>query len=423
MPSRYIPTNYEEASNEDKTFLSFVFGVYGFGLYALTHLPEDQRLPLSNETLDQMWSAYRAEHEDHFTDIIHVTTELSDLNSSEEAFINHPELYHIFDYWKDKLLLEELPNLLSPENLISWSTFDFVTLDMFYDMLEVEFGVDPTSELNESILDTGDSLDLMGKLMHIVSPFILLMLRYAYYQTWLKKTTVNDEFRRKRATANYVSDTNGLRLSELHDVYTGGLSARRIYKSFANLFSQSIKEYIAQTPRAINEDDIDVQTYISMAHLEVSRLGSDEAFLREHCQPFFVDSLIEWHRGYYAYLIHEIHSFDGYEKYQIPGYRIEEVQNQKKKIDIDEILTPLGRPCCERVILPMVKECKTAAEFGELMYKLQRVYHYVQDNPRVRNKAYMFLQKIAKLKFDSNGDFSNCNKGWSSANKKAQKMA
>ena len=406
----------------DPGFLSFVFGASGFGLYALTHLPKDEKLPLSNETLDKMWSAYRAEHEDYFTDVIHVTTELSDLNSSEDTFRKNPQLYPIFDYWKDKLLLQELPELLSPENLISWSSFEFVTMDMFYDLLEVEFGIDPTSELDESILDTDDSMDLMGKLMHIVSPFMFLMLRYAYYQTWLNKTTVNDEFRRNRATANYISDTNGLRLMELHDIHTGGMSAKRIYKNFAKLFSQSIKGSIAEMPRAIDEDDIDVLTYISMAQLEVSRLSSDEAFLREHCQSFFVDSLIEWHRGYFAYLIHEIHEFDGYEKFQIPGYRIEEVQNRKKILDETRALTELGlKPRCRQIIANMIKDCKTAAEFGALLYKFQSKMMYFKGEDKIsRRYCYMCMQQIGNVRFDSSGDFSNCDKGYVIAKNQAE---
>ena len=399
------------------------FVANGFGLYVLSHLPKGEKFPLSNDALDGLWSTYRAEHEDYFTCLTHVTTELSDLNYSEEFFNNNPQYYHIFGYWKDKLLEEELYNLLSPENLLSWSSFEIVTLDMFYDMLEFELGIDSTSELDESILDTDDSMDLMGKLMHIVSPFMFLMLRYAYYQTWLKKTTVNDDFRRNRATANYISDTNGLRLMELHDIHTGGMSAKRIYKNFAKLFSQSIKGSIAEMPRAIDEDDIDVLTYISMAQLEVSRLNSDEAFLREHCQSFFVDSLIEWHRGYFAYLIHEIHEFDGYEKFQIPGYRIEEVQNRKKILDETRALTELGlKPRCRQIIANMIKDCKTAAELGALLYKFQSKMMYFKGEDKIsRRYCYKCMQQIGNVHFDSCGDFSNCDKGYNLASEKASK--
>lgn len=409
-----------EGDRDDKNLSSFILGIFGFGLYALTHLPKDEKLPLSNETLDKMWSAYRAEHEDYFTDVIHVTTELSDLNSSEDTFRKDPQLYPIFDYWKDKVLLQELPEMLSPENLISWSSFEFVTMDMFYDLLEVEFGIGPTSELDESILDTDDSMDLMGKLMHIVSPFMFLMLRYAYYQTWLKKTTVNDDFRRNRATANYISDKNGLRLIELHDVNTGGMPAKRIYKNFANLFSQSIKGYLETTPRAIDENNIDVLTYISMAQLEVSRLGSDESFLREHCQSFFVDSLIEWHRGYFAYLINEIHKFNGYEKFQIPEYRIMEVKKKKKIIEEPRALTPLGMSC-RKAIIAKIRECRTTADFGALLYKFQHELKFFTKGVLSQNECYLCMQQMGKVHFDSSGDFSNCNKGYNLAKNRASK--
>ena len=381
----------------------------GFGLYALSQLSIFVKLPLSTNSLDKMWSTYRAEHEDFFTDVINVTSELSDLNRSENFFIDNPHLYHIFDYWKDKLLRQELPDLLSPEKLISWSTFEIVTLDMFYDMLEVEFKVDPTSDLDESILDTEDGLDLMGKLMHIVSPFMFLMLRYAYYQTWLKKTQENDDFRRNRATANYISDTNGLRLMELHDVHTGDMSAKRIYKTFANLFAQSIKGSIAETPRGIDEDNIDVLTCIAMAQLEVSRLSLDEAFLREHCQPFFVDSLIEWHRGYFAYLIHEIHEFEGYEKYQIPGYRVKETQ-KKAKVTEKQILTNEGQKHLQE-IKRMILDCKTAADFGYLLYQLQYKKNYMTKN-QDRVDYYRYMEKLGQV---PHRDVSNCNKGWTLA--------
>ena len=397
------------------------FVANGFGLYVLSHLPKGEKFPLSNDALDGLWSTYRAEHEDYFTCLIHVTTELSDLNYSEEFFNNNPQYYHIFDYWKDKLLKEELYNLLSPENLLSWSTFEIVTLDMFYDMLEFELGIDSTSDLTESILDMEDGLDLMGKLMHIVSPFMFLILRYTYYQTWLKKTTVNDDFRRNRATANYISDKNGLRLIELHDVNTGGMPAKRIYKNFANLFSQSIKGYLETTPRAIDENNIDVLTYISMAQLEVSRLGSDESFLREHCQSFFVDSLIEWHRGYFAYLINEIHKFNGYEKFQIPEYRIMEVKKKKKIIEEPRALTPLGMSC-RKAIIAKIRECKTAADFGALLYKFQYELKFFNTPDKMsRRSSYLCMQQIGDVHFDSSGDFSNCDKGYILALKQASK--
>lgn len=397
------------------------FVANGFGLYVLSHLPKGEKFPLSNDALDGLWSTYRSEHEDYFTCLIHVTTELSDLNYSEEFFNNNPQYYHIFDYWKDKLLKEELYNLLSPENLLSWSTFDIVTLDMFYDMLEFELGIDSTSDLTESILDMEDGLDLMGKLMHIVSPFMFLMLRYTYYQTWLKKTTVNDDFRRNRATANYISDKNGLRLIELHDVNTGGMPAKRIYKNFANLFSQSIKGYLETTPRTIDENNIDVLTYISMAQLEVSRLGSDESFLREHCQSFFVDSLIEWHRGYFAYLINEIHKFNGYEKFQIPEYRIMEVKKKKKIIVESRVLTPLGMSC-RRAIAAMIQDCKTAADFGALLYRFRHELKFFKGEDKIsRRSCFICMQQIGKVHFDSSGDFSNCDKGYNFAKTQASK--
>lgn len=393
----------------------------GFGYYFITHLPPEDKYPFTDETLDEMWEVYRTENENLFTNIIHVTSELSDLNFSEEFFRDAPQLHHVFDYWKDKLLLQELPVLLSPEKLISWESFEVATLDMFHDMLEAELGTneDVLDDYDPSVADMDKDLDILGSLMHIVSPFMFLMLRYSYYNTWLQKTISDDDFRRKRATANFRDNRNGLRLVEIHDVNTGGVTSKRIYRSLAMLFAQALKGYIETTPQAMDADSIDVQSYISMAQMEVSRLGQDERFLREHCQPFFADSLIEWHRGYFAYLIRQIHQFKGYENYQIPEYRVKEVKKKPKIIDENRALTSLGKSC-RRAIVKYIQECQMVSDYGRLLYMFQFEKKFFTLNLLSRNEYYIFMQQIGKVTFCPSGDFSNCNKGFNRAAKEAQ---
>ena len=393
----------------------------GFGLYVLTHFPPEDKFPMSEETLDEMWESYRREHEDSFTSIVSVDTELRNLNRSEEFFSDVPQLYHVLDYWKDKLLLQELPNnMLTPEALISWDAFETAVLDKFYDMLEAEFGDNKEWETYDStIRDIEKDLDLMGALMHVVSPFIFLLLRFSFYQLWLQKTIESDDFRRNCATVDYTTNEKALRLKDLHDVNLTGYPAKRIYKRFAGLFSQAIKGYVASAPRAVSDDNIDVMTYIAMAQLEVTRLNQDEKVLREHCQPFFVDSLIEWHRGYFAYLIYQIHQFKGYENFQIPEYRVTEVKKKPKVIDENRALTSLGKSC-RRAVVKYIQECRTSADFGRLLYEFQFEKKYFTPNLMSRNDYYLFMQQIGHVTFGYNGDdFSNCNKGFYQASKEA----
>jgi len=393
----------------------------GFGYYFITHLPPEDKYPFTDETLDEMWEVYRAENENLFTNIIHVSSELSDLNFTEEFFRDAPQLHHVFDYWKDKLLLQELPILLSPEKLISWESFEVATLDMFYDMLEAELGTndDVLDDYDPSVADMDKDLDLIGSLMHIVSPFMFLMLRYAYYNTWLQKTISDEDFRRNRTTANFRDNRNGLRLTEIHDVNTGGVTSKRIYRNFATLFAQALKGYVETTPQAVDADSIDVLSYISMAQKEVSRLGQDEQFLRDHCQQFFADSLIEWHRGFFAYLIRQIHQFKGYENYQIPEYRVKEVKKKPKIIDENRALTSLGKSC-RRAIVKYIQECQMVSDYGRLLYQFQFEKKFFTLNLLSRNEYYIFMQQIGKVTFCPSGDFSNCNKGFNRAAKEAQ---
>ncbi|MBO7458669.1 MAG: hypothetical protein J6T80_05385 [Paludibacteraceae bacterium] len=396
----------------------------GFGHYALSHIPIGA-YHVSEDSLNDLWIAYRAENEENFTDILQLPIELKYLNRSEKFFTDHPEIYPIFDYWKDKLLVDEYQNLLSPEKLISWEAFESANLDMFSEMMEEECGSSEAAldNYNPSKVDIKKDLDFMGAIMHVVSPFMLLMLRYAYYQTWLNKTIYDDAFRYNRATADYSVNDNkeGLHLNELHDINTNGVSAKRIYKSFAFLFSQAIKGYVETTPHAVDEKNIDVMTYIAMAQLEVTRLNQDETFLREHCQAYFVDSLIEWHRGYFAYIIQQIHSFKGYEKFQIPEYRVTEVQLKPHPVDENKALTDLGKKC-RRAVREKIQECKTAADYGNLLYQLQYKLGYFTKDRLSRNDYYLAMQQIGKVTFGSSGDFSNSNKGFNQAREAAARQ-
>jgi len=395
----------------------------GFGQYAITKLPLEGNISFSETTLNELWAAYRSEHEDLFTNIVHLPTELRSLNCSERFFRDRPQLCPIFDYWKDRLLFHELSDMLSPESLISWESLESAPFDMFCDMLEDEFEIGDSDcppddflseEYDPSCIDVDRDMDRMQSFMHIISPFIFLMMRYSFFQTWLQKTIASDDFRHNRACAGYLLKNKGLRLAELHDINMGGYPAKRIYSRFATMFARAMRAYMEAHPRAIDDANTEVITYISMANVEVARLGQDECLLRKHCHPFFVDSLIEWHRGYFAYLIHLIHQFKGYENYQVPNYRVTEVKKKPKVIDENRALTQLGKSC-RRAVVKKIQDCRTAADYGKLLYQLQFVYKYLTPNLLSRNDYYLFMQQIAQVKFCPTGDFSNCNKGFQAA--------
>lgn len=390
--------------------------IRGFGAYLIKNLPPEDKYPFSYETLDELWQGYRVVQEDRFDNIISIQCELMDLNEAEKYFTGSEPFEDIFHFWKSKLLEEELANnVLSPEKQFCLNAFETLVCETFYSMLEAECGSlsdEALDSYDASCIDTEKDFDFIGKVMHVVSPFMLLMLRYAYYQTWLQKTIHDDEFRRHRATCLYIADDekNGLHLSELHDVNTVNISAKRIYKSMATLSAQATRAYVESAP-TVTDEQIDVLTYISLAKLEVTRLNQDEAFLRKYCQPFFVDSLIEWHRGYFAYLINQIHQFKGYWNFQIPGYRINEVKDKSKAIIPEEaMLTPAGREC-RKTIIDLIHKCKTNADYGLLLYELQKERKWFTEN-KSRKDYYRFMRQLAHVSFCPSDDFANCDKGY-----------
>jgi hypothetical protein len=131
---------------------------------------------------------------------------------------------------------------------------------------------------------------------------------------------------------------------------------------------------------------------------------------------------MEWHRYYFDYLVECLHNCEEYKDYPIeklvPPTKISE---PKRKIaDESRALTPLGMSC-RKAIIAKIRECKTAADFGALLYKFQYELKFFTSDKMSRRSYYQCMQQIGDVHFDSSGDFSNCDKGYNLALKQASK--
>ena len=131
---------------------------------------------------------------------------------------------------------------------------------------------------------------------------------------------------------------------------------------------------------------------------------------------------MEWHKFYFDYLVECLHNCEEYKDYPIeklvPQMKLEKIK--PKLIDENRALTPLGKSY-RRAIVAKIQECKTAADYGALLYKLQYDLGWFTKNRLSRNEYYLVMQQLGKVTFGSSGDFSNCNKGFYQADKEASK--
>lgn len=162
--------------------------------------------------------------------------------------------------------------------------------------------------------------------------------------------------------------------------------------------------------------------HIILVETEGLRLRKDYTYLQKHFNRRFVTSLMEWHQHYFDYLVENFHNCEEYKDYPIeklvPQLKIS--KPKQKIIDETRALTPLGLSC-RKSIAAKIRECRTAAGFGALLYKLQYDLKFFTKGVLSNNEYYSCMQQIGKVHFDSSGDFSNCNKGYNLAMKRASK--
>ena len=253
---------------------------------------------------------------------------------------------------------------------------------------------------------------------HITTPFILMLLRYTYYHKVVRKMFENVEYRRSIRTLSPFD------FSHITKVDWGKYSPRDVCEHYAQeWFGGGLFNFNYRIVEEITKQgELPHDWHIILVETEGLRLRKDYTYLQKHFNRRFVTSLMEWHQHYFDYLVENFHNCEEYKDYPIeklvPQLKIS--KPKQKIIDETRALTPLGLSC-RKSIAAKIRECRTAAGFGALLYKLQYDLKFFTKGVLSNNEYYSCMQQIGKVHFDSSGDFSNCNKGYNLAMKRASK--
>ncbi|MBQ9296680.1 MAG: hypothetical protein IJ204_05740 [Paludibacteraceae bacterium] len=252
---------------------------------------------------------------------------------------------------------------------------------------------------------------------HLTTPFIFMLLRYTYYHTIVRKMAEDAEYGRSVGVNNSSFD-----FSQVKKVDWGKFSRREVCEKYAiTWLGGGLHEIIDSRAFDIkNQEDVPHDWYLTLVETEGLRLRNDYTYLRKHFNRRFVASLMEWHQFYFEYLVECLHNCEEYKDYPIEKLvpQLKTVKPKQKIIDETRALTPLGLSC-RRAIAAKIRECKTAADLGVLLYKFQHELKFFTLENMSRRSCYLCMQQIGDVHFDSSGDFSNCDKGYLLAQKKA----
>lgn len=252
---------------------------------------------------------------------------------------------------------------------------------------------------------------------HLTTPFIFMLLRYTYYHTIVRKMVEDMEYRRS------VGFNNSFDFSQVTKVDWGKFSQREVCEKYAiTWLGGGLHEIIDSRAFKIkNQEDVPHDWYLTLVETEGLRLRQDYTYLRKHFNRRFVASLMEWHRYYFDYLVECLHNCEEYKDYPIEKLVPPTKTEPKRKLaDESRALTPLGMSC-RKAIIAKIRECRTAADFGALLYKFQYDLKFFSKGVLSNNEYYLCMQQMGKVHFDSSGDFSNCNKGYNLAMNRAFK--
>ena len=255
---------------------------------------------------------------------------------------------------------------------------------------------------------------------HLKTPFVLMLLRYTYYHIVFRRMLDDAEYRRN------IGFSPRFDFSKVTKVDWGKYSPREVCEQYAitwkggALYNNDIIDPLAFKIK--NQDEVPHAWYLTLVETEGRRLRQDYTYLRKHFNRRFVASLMEWHQYYFNYLVECLHNCEEYKDYPIeklvPPTKTSE---PKRKIaDESRALTPLGMSC-RKAITAKIRECRTAADFGALLYKFQYDLKFFSKGILSNNEYYLCMQQMGKVHFDSSGDFSNCNKGYNLAMNRASK--
>ena len=255
---------------------------------------------------------------------------------------------------------------------------------------------------------------------HPKTSFILMLIRYTYYHIVVRRMLESAEYRRK------IGFYPRFDFSKVTKVDWGKYSPREVCEEYAiawkggALYHSDIKGPLIFEIK--KQEEVPHDWYLTLVEMEGRRLRQDYTYLRKHFNRRFVASLMEWHQFYFDYLVECFHNCEEYKDYPIEKLvpQLKTSDPKRKKFDKDHVLTPLGKSC-KKAIREEIQDCRTAAEFGALLYKFQHELKFFKIDSMSKNDFYIYMQQIGNVRFDSSGDFSNCGKGYNLALKKASK--
>ena len=328
---------------------------------------------------------------------------------------NHTSIYDAIE----KLFIKLLQDALKPCNLSSNIT------DIFFPLILRSYCVSQEPECGQTkALDCGffyepDCRDVKNITIipHITTPFILMLIRYTYYHQLVRKMVADVNYR------HFVVFYQDYDFSKVTKVDWGRYSPRDVFEQYVLSYQAGALEDIGidyYKYKVKKFEDIPHHWFLTLVETEGQRLRRDYSFLQKHFDRRFVASLMEWHQFYFDYLVECLHNCEEFKDYPVENLvpSIILKKTKPKTIDENRALTPLGKSC-RRAVVAKIQECKTAADYGALLHKFQYESNFFTKNRLSRNEYYLFMQQIGKVKFGSSGDFSNCNKGFYLAEKKA----
>ena len=253
-------------------------------------------------------------------------------------------------------------------------------------------------------------------LPHIETPFIAMLIRYTWYNHLLYRYENDEEYRLNDYTLEQLD------FSTITKVDFGEYSKREVCEQYLLTPNCGLREIMDERATHVKrKDDIPGHWFLTLIEKESLHLKKDKEFLKTIVNGTFVTSLMSWHKCYFDFLIECLHSYEEYKDYPIEKLVPPTKTEPKRKLaDESRALTPLGMSC-RKAIIAKIRECRTAADFGALLYKFQYDLKFFSKGVLSNNEYYLCMQQMGKVHFDSSGDFSNCNKGYNLAMNRAFK--
>lgn len=318
----------------------------------------------------------------------------------------------------EKFLLEELHEELNPI-YFSRNYRDLGFVITFFILCNYDNLPEPDENFTLSWWAEENCEDKKAALLpHIETPFIAMLIRYTWYNHLLYRYENDEEYRLNDYTLEQLD------FSTITKVDFGEYSKREVCEQYLLTPNCGLREIMDERATHVKrKDDIPGHWFLTLIEKESLHLKKDKEFLKTIVNGTFVTSLMSWHKCYFDYLVECLHSYEEYKDYPIEKLvtQMKDSEPKRKIIDETRFLTPLGMSC-RRAIAAMIQDCKTAADFGALLYRFRHELKFFKGEDKIsRRSCFICMQQIGNVHFDSSGDFSNCDKGYNFADTQASK--